>query len=83
MEENKEIIDETEQSVDESTEKQTKKDEDVKKEQSEKKYTDEDVNQIINSKFKKWKTEQERRFRKHKNLHRWTKLKRRSMRESN
>lgn len=62
MEENKEIIDETEQSVDESTEKQTKKDEDVKKEQSEKKYTDEDVNQIINSKFKKWKMEQEKKI---------------------
>ena len=62
MEENKEIIDETEQSVDESTEKETKKDEDVKKEQSEKKYTDEDVNQIINSKFKKWKTEQEKKI---------------------
>lgn len=62
MEDNKEIIDETEQSVDESTEKQTKKDEDVKKEQSEKKYTDEDVNQIINSKFKKWKLEQEKKI---------------------
>ena len=62
MEENKEIIDETEQSVDESTEKETKKDEDVKKEQSEKKYTDEDVNQIINSKFKKWKMEQEKKI---------------------
>lgn len=62
MEENKEIIDETEQSVDESTEKETKKDEDVKKEQSEKKYTDEDVNQIINSKFKKWKLEQEKKI---------------------
>lgn len=62
MEENKEIIDETEQSVNESTEKETKKDEDVKKEQSEKKYTDEDVNQIINSKFKKWKMEQEKKI---------------------
>ncbi|UEB32846.1 hypothetical protein [Finegoldia magna] len=31
MEENKEIIDETKQSLDESTEKETKKDEDVKK----------------------------------------------------
>lgn len=62
MDENKEIIDETKQSVDESTEKETKKDEDVKKEQSEKKYTDEDVNQIINSKFKKWKTEQEKKI---------------------
>jgi hypothetical protein len=62
MEENKEIIDETKQSVNESTEKETKKDEDVKKEQSEKKYTDEDVNQIINSKFKKWKLEQEKKI---------------------
>lgn len=62
MEENKQIIDETKQSVDESTEKETKKDEDVKKEQSEKKYTDEDVNQIINSKFKKWKMEQEKKI---------------------
>lgn len=62
MEDNKEIIDETEQSVNESTEKETKKDEDVKKEQSEKKYTDEDVNQIINSKFKKWKMEQEKKI---------------------
>lgn len=62
MEENKKIIDETEQSVNESTEKETKKDEDVKKEQSEKKYTDEDVNQIINSKFKKWKMEQEKKI---------------------
>lgn len=62
MEENKEIIDETKQSVNESTEKETKKDEDVKKEQSEKKYTDEDVNQIINSKFKKWKMEQEKKI---------------------
>lgn len=62
MDENKEIIDETKQSVNESTEKETKKDEDVKKEQSEKKYTDEDVNQIINSKFKKWKMEQEKKI---------------------
>lgn len=62
MDENKEIIDETKQSVDESTEKETKKDEDVKKKQSEKKYTDEDVNQIINSKFKKWKMEQEKKI---------------------
>lgn len=62
MEENKQIIDETKQSVDESTEKETKKDEDAKKEQSEKKYTDEDVNQIINSKFKKWKMEQEKKI---------------------
>lgn len=62
MEDNKEIIDETKQSVDESTEKETKKDENVKKEQSEKKYTDEDVNQIINSKFKKWKLEQEKKI---------------------
>lgn len=62
MDENKEIIDETKQSVNESTEKETKKDEDVKKEQSEKKYTDEDVDQIINSKFKKWKLEQEKKI---------------------
>ncbi|MDO4595301.1 MAG: DUF4355 domain-containing protein [Tissierellia bacterium] len=56
-EENKKVVTDSTESLD-TTDQEVTKNEDIKKE-GQKKYTDEDVDRIINKKFAKWQKEQE------------------------